>query len=224
MKTTFVRLVLSAVVLASSIMAPGFAMDEPSSAFTPIQMIIDDPYEFLGKLVSIKAIYRGNMAEGIVQPIYKTDWIAEDVDGSSICISGLTPGNVTPVDQSAVGKYLTILGVVMISSNGRPYIRAQEVLPIQSLVEKLVSVSQIIFDPINMKGRIVGLHGVLAKGFGFKGNRMYFLADPTGAITLKKLPKLYPTGTILRIRGNVDFDENRLPILDNIEIISATLN
>jgi len=48
-----------------------------------------------------------------------------------------------------------------------------------------------------------------------------FIADPTGAIMLDRLPKLYPKGTILQLKGVVNQDENGLPLLTNVEIISA---
>ncbi|HQG28686.1 MAG TPA: hypothetical protein PLY73_09010, partial [Candidatus Ozemobacteraceae bacterium] len=59
------------------------------------------------------------------------------------------------------------------------------------------------------------------KGFDQKGRRFYLLADPTGAIMLDRLPKLYPKGTILQLKGVVNQDENGLPLLTNVEIISA---
>jgi hypothetical protein len=50
---------------------------------------------------------------------------------------------------------------------------------------------------------------------------MYLLADPTGVLKLGRLPKLYPKGTILHLRGYVSEDENKLPMLDGLEILSA---
>ncbi|HNX77292.1 MAG TPA: hypothetical protein PKM56_16545, partial [Candidatus Rifleibacterium sp.] len=63
-----------------------------------------------------------------------------------------------------------------------------------------------------------------AKGYGVKGDRMYLLADPTGAIKLGRMPKLFPKGTILHVRGVVRSDENGLPMIDSVEIVSARVD
>ncbi|MBI3038778.1 hypothetical protein HYY75_06995, partial [bacterium] len=112
-------------------------------------------------------------------------------------------------------------GKVSFAKDGTPYIEVSEAAILPKGMEPMVSVLQILLDPIGMSNRRVGLLGVLAKGYDSHGKRLYFLADPTGAITLGRLPKLYPKGTILRINGLVRQDENGLPELADIEIISA---
>jgi hypothetical protein len=53
---------------------------------------------------------------------------------------------------------------------------------------------------------------------------MYLLADPTGATKLGRLPKLYPKGTILHLKGYIRIDKDGLPMLDEIEIIDARVD
>ena len=118
---------------------------------------------------------------------------------------------------------LTVLATVK-QANGMPYLEVKQLRAIKSNIEKMVSVAQILFSPIEMQGQQVGLLGVLAKGYGVKGERLYLLADPTGAIKMGRMPKLYPKGTILHIRGTVKNDADGLPMIDNIEIVSAKVN
>jgi hypothetical protein len=53
---------------------------------------------------------------------------------------------------------------------------------------------------------------------------MYLIADPTGAIRIGKTTKLYPKGTIIHIRGTVTNDEYGMPMIDQVEVISAKVD
>jgi len=220
----FLRLIMVfAVFFSSGCLFAEHENLKGNTVFTAIKKILAEPQTFKGAYVSIKAVFQGWGHAPGKPPVTRSDWVAVDPDGSAIYCTGLFPDNLMPDDPSAFGRKITVLGKVELDSDGRPYVKAGEVLPIQQEIEVMVSVSQILFDFISMKGRTVGLLGVLAKGYGSRGNRIYLLADPTGAITLDKLPKLYPKGTILRIKGVIGSDANGLPQLTNVEIISAQL-
>jgi hypothetical protein len=149
--------------------------------------------------------------------------VLADNDNNAIYCTGLLPESFDPHAGTSLGKPITVLARVKIKDD-RPYLEVQEIRPVNLKIEKMVSVSQILFNPIEMQGQYVGLLGVLTKGYGVKGDRMYLIADPTGAIKLGRLPKLYPTGTILHIRGIMKIDKNGLPIIDNIEIVSVRVD
>jgi len=201
--------------------ATAFSDSLTSPAFTKIAEIVQTPGAFFDRYVSVKATYQGwNNAPG-APPVTRSDWVIQSPGGASIYCTGMYPENLRPDDRNASGRAITVLGKVKLTSDGRPYLMVSEVLPLQPAFERMVSVSQVLFDPLGMQGRVIGLLGVLAKGYGPRGNRIYLLADPTGAITLERLPKLYPKGTILRIRGTVSTDENGLPVVKNVEIVSA---
>ena len=88
----------------------------------------------------------------------------------------------------------------------------------------MVSVRQIILNQQEVMGKYVGIMGVLAKGHGIKGEMMYLMADPTGSIRIGRTKKLYPKGTILHIKGIVTTDEYGMPMIDQVEIISAKVD
>ena len=192
-----------------------------NTLFTAVKKILVDPSAFTGQYVSIKATFFGWKDAPGKPPVTRSDWVAKDEDGSAIYCTGVFPSDLKSGQEVTIGRIINVLGKVLIDDTGRPYIVVSEALAMADKPEMMVSVAQILFDPIGMRGQNVGLLGVLTKGFGVKGNRMYLLADPTGAITLERLPKLYPKGTILRIKGTVGSDENGLPQLKNVEIIFA---
>lgn len=188
---------------------------------TGLKKIFLNPQAFVDSYVSVKATFQGwRGAEGR-PPVTRSDWVAKGDDGFAIYCTGPFPAGLDPFEAGSMGRMVNILGKVALDQSGKPYIVVSEALPLLEKPEMMVAVSQILFDPVGMRGKKVGLLGVLAKGFGHRGNRIYFLADPSGAITIERLPKLYPKGTILQVRGYVGFDENGLPELQNVEIISA---
>lgn len=207
--------------------APALA-GEPSNlrgntVFTAVGSIVRDPATFKGSFISLKATFLGWKADQDIgaPPVTRSDWIVRGEDGSNIYCTGRMPEGLRPSDPEARGIRISLLGQVMLTPEGKPFIIVSEATPLVTEPEPMIAVSQILFDPIGMKGRTIGLLGVLAKGFDQRGRRFYLLADPTGAITLDRLPKLYPRGTILQIKGTVDHGENGLPMLTGVEIVSA---
>lgn len=194
-----------------------------NTVFTAVKQIVDKPDAFKDSFVSLKATFQGWKSDQDIgaPPATRSDWIARGDDGACIYCTGRMPEELRPEDASARGRRITILGQVHLDDNGRAFIKVTEAIPLLDEPEQMMAVSQILFDPIGIRGHTVGLLGVLAKGFDQKGRRFYLLADPTGAIMLDRLPKLYPKGTILQLKGVVSQDENGLPLLTQVEIISA---
>lgn len=200
-----------------------FSTSVQAEIFTPMVDILTRPELFADKFVTVKGDYYGWSKAPGYPPITRSDWVMGDEYENSIYCTGKLPQNFDPRARSSIGQPVTVLARVRIK-DFQPYLEVQEIKAILMQIEEMVSVSQIIFDPINSRGRYVGLLGVLAKGYGVKGERMYLLADPTGAIKLGRLPKLYPKGTILHLRGIVGVDENGLPMLSDVDIVSARVD
>ncbi len=216
------RVLVLLVFVAVWFFVPAIASANPDAdIFTPLADIVAHPDAFAGHLVSVQATYQGWRNAPGSPPVTRSDWVIQAPGGPSIYCTGQYPDQLRPDDPAALGRQVTVLGQVMISAAGQPYLQVSQVTPMQPALERMVSVSQILFDPLGMQGRTIGLLGVLAKGYGPRGNRLYLLADPTGAITLERLPKLYPKGTILRLRGVVGTDSNGLPLVKDVEIVSA---
>jgi hypothetical protein len=194
------------------------------TVFTPLKAIISNSDKYIGSFVSVRGLYAGWKDAPGRPPVTRSDWVIKDNSGNAIYCTGKLPENLSPGSYKSYGKPITVLAKVKKSSLGKAYLQVQEIKLLNLKVEKMVSVSQILFDPFQMQGKYIGLLGVLAKGYGVKGDRMYLLADPSGAIKLGRLPKLYPKGTILHIRGIIHIDENGLPFVDNVEIVSARVD
>jgi len=219
------------IVLVSCLFLFGFSLVsfaesanlKGNTLFTAISQILKTPEKYRSSFVSVKASFEGWRKADGPPPVTRSDWVAVGEDGAAIYCTGSLPMRFSPDDPSCWGRQINILAKVELTPAGKPYLNVFEALPFLEKPELMVSVSQILFDPIGMRGKRVGLLGVLAKGYGTKGQRLYLLADPTGAITLERLPKLYPKGTILQIKGTVGSDENGLPLIQNVEIVSAKL-
>ncbi|MBU1108398.1 MAG: hypothetical protein KKB51_17115 [Candidatus Riflebacteria bacterium] len=191
--------------------------------FTSIKEILNKPESYTGKFVSVYGHYSGWKNAPGSPPVSRSDWVLCDDDEKAIYCTGTMPQDPETGAPETFWRSLAILATVKLA-NGMPYLEVKQLRAIKPNIEKMVSVAQILFSPIEMQGRHVGLLGVLAKGYGVKGDRLYLLADPTGAIKIGRMPKLYPKGTILRIRGTVKIDEDGLPMVDDIEIVSAKVN
>lgn len=189
--------------------------------FTPIADLLQTPEAHSGKFVSVTGFYSGWKNAPGSPPVSRSDWVLCDENKNAIYCTGSIPQDVETGTPEPFWKPLTLLALVKIASDGKPYLEVAEIKAMANDVEEMVSVAQILFSPIEMQGRYVGLLGVLAKGYGVRGERMYLLADPTGAVKLGRLPKLYPKGTILHIRGRVKADEDGLPMIDDLEIVSV---
>ena len=217
-KSKFFCYLLTVVVLI------GFSTIAPAEELvTPIADIIASPDAFVGKFVSVYGHYSGWKNAPGSPPVSRSDWVLCDENNQAIYCTGTIPQDSETGAPETFWRPLSILATVKVA-NGLPYLEVKQLRAIKPAVEKMVSVAQILFSPIEMQGQQVGLLGVLAKGYGVRGDRLYLLADPTGAIKIGRMPKLYPKGTILHIRGNVISDENGLPMIDNVEIISAKVN
>lgn len=192
-----------------------------NTVFTALKQIAAQPQVFQGQYVSLKGTFEGwKGAEGR-PPVTRSDWALRDEEGTTMYCTGKFPEGMRPDDPNSLGRKIHVLAKVSLTEDGKTYLIVTEALPFVEKPELMVSVAQILFDPIGMRGQRVSLLGVLAKGYGTRGNRFYLLADPSGAITLGRLPKLYPKGTILQLKGEVGMDDDGLPQLKNIEIIFA---
>lgn len=191
--------------------------------FTELKEIFSNPAKYLNKLVTVRGKFLGWRGKvGYPPPVTRSDWILQSMDNYySIYCTGIIKNDLRPDDPTAYEKEIIVLGKVLLDKYGNPYIQVTDVNFPQPIVEKMVSVSQLLFDPLSHMDKLVGLLGVLTKGVGMKGERIYLLADPTGAITLERLPKLYPKGTILRIRGIMTINKDGLPVIKDVEILSA---
>lgn len=214
-KTVFRTLV---VIICAVILLPAFV--SANELFTPINELLSDPAGFDGKFVTVSGFYSGWKNAPGSPPVSRSDWVLCDSQKNAIYCTGKIPQNPETGTPEAYWQPMTVLARLRLAE-GQPYLEVAEVKAIKRNVEEMVSVAQILFSPIEMQGKYVSLTGVLAKGYGVKGERLYLLADPTGAVNLGRLPKLYPKGTILHIRGNVTTDINGLPMIDNVEIVSV---
>ncbi len=213
----FLPVVLIAMILVS---IAAYAVEE---LVTPISDLVKNPAAFEGKFVSVTGHYSGWQNAPGSPPVTRSDWVLCDDDRNAIYCTGLIPQDKETGTNPVFWKPMNVLAQVKIA-DGKAFLLVAEVKERNLDVEKMVSVSQILFSPVEMRGQYVGLMGVLAKGYGVKGDRMYLLADPTGAIKLGRLPKLFPKGTILHVRGTVRNDENGLPMIDNVEIVSSRVD
>lgn len=191
--------------------------------FTQIADIINSPEKYEGKFVSVSGHYSGWKNAPGSPPVSRSDWVLCDEEKNAIYCTGIIPQDSESGAPETYWKTITVLAQVKVVGD-KPYLQVAEIKAMAANSEKMVSVAQILFTPIEMQGQNVCLLGVLAKGYGVKGERMYLLADPTGAIKLGRLPKLFPKGTILHVRGLVRTDENGLPMIDEVEIVSSRVN
>ncbi len=156
-------------------------------------------------------------------PISRSDWVICDGNKNGLYCVGTMPSDEETGELQPYWKPIDVTGIVMIKDD-EPFIKVNQTKVSQNKIEKMVTIRKIILNQIEMKGECVGVTGVLAKGYGMKGERMYLIADPTGAIRISRTAKLYPKGTILHIKGIVSADEYGIPMIDNVEVISAKVD
>ena len=106
----------------------------------------------------------------------------------------------------------------------KPYISVISTKISEKRIAKMASAQQILLNQADMMGEYVGVMGVLTKGHSIKGEIMYLIADPSGVIRIEKTKKLYPKGTIMHIKGYLTTDEYGIPMIDQVEVISAKVN
>ncbi len=212
-KLFFVLLVFVLMVI------PGFAQE----LLPQIKDIISNPSEYEGKTVSVTGFFSGWKNAPGAPPVSRSDWVICDASKNGIYCYGQMPSDEETGEIDSYWAPIRVLGVLKIVDQ-KPYIEVIETKKAEPAVETMVSVKQVILNPTSMQGQYVGLMGVLAKGYGIKGDRMYLIADPTGALRIGRMRKLYPKGTILHIKGYVTTDEYGMPMIDQVEVISAKVD
>lgn len=189
---------------------------------TDILEILNNPTKYIGKKVAVTGNYTGWKNAPSAPPVSRSDWVVCDNSGKGIYCAGRLPQDPSTSEPPKIGNKISLLAEVCFSEDtNMPFLKVLDIMPIKKPVEKMVSIMQVLFNAPERIGDRVSVTGVLAKGYGVKGDRQYLLADPTGVIKLGRLPKLYPTGTIMQISGVINEDDNGLPFLDNIKILSA---
>ena len=191
--------------------------------FATVNDIYTKPEVYKGKTVKISGFFSVWKNAPGAPPISRSDWVLCNAEKKGIYCTGSMPCDEETGELLAYWKPIDVTGVVEIKDND-PFIRVIETKPSEPKLEKMVSVRQIILNQHDMLGEYVGLTGVLGKGHGIKGDRMYLVADPTGAIRIGRTSKLYPKGTILHIKGIVSLDEYGMPMIDQVEIVSAKVD
>jgi len=149
--------------------------------FTPITDILASPDSYVNKFVSVYGHYSGWKNAPGSPPVSRSDWVLCDDNNKAIYCTGAMPQDPETGAPETFWRPLTILATVKMA-NGMPYLEIKQLKAITSNVEKMVSVAQILFSPVEMQGQHIGLLGVLAKGYGVKGDRLYL---PTLLVQLK---------------------------------------
>ncbi len=218
MKKNIIKLMLMIFVLFS-VSSSLFAEELLST----IKDIKSNPTFYKGKTVKVSGFFSVWKNAPGAPPVSRSDWVLCDAEKKGIYCNGSMPCDEETGELESFWKPIDVLGVIELKDN-EPYISVIETKVSAPKVEKMVSVRQIILNQHEMFGQYVGLTGVLAKGHGIKGDRMYLIADPTGAIRIGRTSKLYPKGTILHIKGIVTTDEYGMPMIDQVEIVSAKVD
>ncbi len=217
MKRTYISL----LVLLILVLFSGSLYAE--SIVATISGLKNNPEAYKGKEITISGFFSVWKNAPGAPPVSRSDWVICDKDKNGIYCTGSMPCDEETGELEAYWKPIDVKGIVEIKDD-QPFIRVTSTKASTPKIEKMVSVRQIILNQHEMIGQYVGLMGVLAKGHGIKGDRMYILADPTGGIRIGRTTKLYPKGTILHIRGIVAADEYGIPMIDQVEIISAKVD
>ena len=191
--------------------------------FATINDIKAKPSVYKGKTVKVSGFFSVWKNAPGAPPISRSDWVLCNAEKNGIYCNGSMPCDEETGELESFWKPLDVLGVVELK-DGQPFLRIIETKVSEPKIEKMVSVRQIILNQHEMLGEYIGLTGVLAKGYGIKGDRMYLIADPTGAIRIGRTSKLYPKGTIMHIKGIVSLDEYGMPMIDQVEIVSAKVD
>lgn len=188
-----------------------------------ITEIKSNPSLFEGKTVKVSGFFSIWKNAPGAPPISRSDWVLCNNKKEGIYCNGSMPCDEETGEIEAYWKPIDVIGVIELKDN-EPFIRVTSAKVTEQKIEKMVSVRQIILNQHEMLGQYVGIMGVLAKGHGLKGDRMYLIADPTGAIRIGRTTKLYPKGTIIHLKGIIATDEYGMPMIDQVEIISAKVD
>lgn len=189
---------------------------------TSILELLNNHKKFIGKKVTVTGNYTGWKNAPSAPPVSRSDWVICDDKNKAIYCTGKIPQDPATSEPPKYGNKITLLAEVYFSEEtNMPFLRVLEIMPTKKSIEKMVSIMQVLFNAPERLGDRVSVTGVLAKGYGVKGDRQYLLADPSGVIKLGRLPKLYPKGTIMHVSGVINEDDDGLPFLDEIKIVSA---
>lgn len=218
MKNNFRQLLvlLVLVVVSSAVFA--------SDVSPKITEIMENPKAYMGQTVSLTGFFSLWKNAPGAPPISRSDWVLCDANKHGIYCNGPMPMDEETGEIESYWKPIIVLGKIEANDEGKPYVSVTSTAIVERKVERMVSVREILLNQAEIRGEYVGLMGVLAKGYDVKGNRMYLVADPTGAIKIGRTQKLYPKGTILHIRGIVTTDEFGVPMIDQIEVVSAKVD
>lgn len=210
--------VLVLIVLLAGI---SFAEND-ETVFVTISEILEQSEDFEGKYVSVSGNYTGWRHAPGRPPVTRSDWVIADQEGNAIYCTGRLPQEFDPAVSDGNYRPVVVLGRVRIKDE-MPYIEVEDVNVFIIGQERMVSVAEVLLNPPAFDKKFVGLFGVLGEGIDIKGEKVHIFADPSGALKIDQLPRLYPIGTMLRMRGEIVIDENGLPIITNAEIIDAQL-
>lgn len=191
--------------------------------YTRITDITANPAAFEGKNVTIEGFFSVWKNAPGAPPISRSDWVICDGNKKGIYCNGTMPADEETGELAPYWQPLNVLGTVKLHE-GKPYISVISTKIATKKVEKMVSAQYIVLNQSDLMGEYVGVMGVLAKGHTIKGDRMYLIADPSGVIRIGKTKKLYPKGTIMHIKGFVTTDEFGIPMIDQVEVISAKVD
>ena len=191
--------------------------------FATVNDLNAKPDFYKGKTVKVSGFFSVWKNAPGAPPVSRSDWVLCNGEKKGIYCTGSMPCDEETGEIESYWKPIDVVGVVEVKDNV-PFIRVIETKASEPKLEKMVSVRQIILNQHEMLGEYVGLTGVLGKGYGIKGDRMYLVADPTGAIRIGRTSKLYPKGTILHIKGIVSLDQYGMPMIDQVEIVSAKVD
>ncbi len=218
MKKTFWRLIIVLFILG--IFSTSVYAD---SLVVTISSLKSNPEIYIGKNVKVTGFFSIWKNAPGAPPISRSDWVICDKEKNGLYCNGAMPCDEETGEIESYWKQIDVEGIFDIKDN-QPYIIVNNTKVSVPKIEKMVTVSQIILNHHEMVGNYIGIMGVLAKGYGIKGDRMYLIADPTGAIRIGRTTKIYPKGTIMHIKGIVTTDQYGMPMIDQVEIISAKVD
>ena len=121
-------MVLLVVFFTGFYLLPGQSEDKEELSrrycLMDIKRIWMEKMDIIDKKVIIHGEYRGWRDEVPGPLITRSDWVVRDSTGA-IYVTGKCPGNLDPVKD--IGNKIVVKGVIKISKDGIPYVRAEEV-------------------------------------------------------------------------------------------------
>ncbi|MBI4831014.1 MAG: hypothetical protein HY801_05560 [Candidatus Lindowbacteria bacterium] len=201
--------------------------------FTAIGKITAEAEKFEGKTVTVRGHYEG--WQGDIEPpqVTRSDWVISDETGA-IYVSGKPAGNLDP--NKNAGTPVTVMGKVVVSDAGIPYIEAEDVKvdkpekkkELPEKVGKAIPIGKILGEPTKFEGETVmvkGEYNRLPDGAQQSQEptsiaaENWIVKDETGSIpvTGKGITKLDPrknAGTWVVVVGTVKLSDGDAPYLE----------